>query len=145
MSVFSTAQRNLALSTLQDGTAKCWMLGSVGKSVEGHKAFWEAAENELYLPSELRNLATDECLFSLKGHRTYITSATQTLNLQKLSGTCNFRLLVEVKLKKNSSKAILSRDGLTLLTGSWDRSAKLWNLQASKKTAGMQESLFVHP
>ncbi|CAE7869054.1 unnamed protein product [Symbiodinium sp. KB8] len=73
VSVFSTAQRNLALSTLQDGTAKCW------------------------------NLATDECLFSLKGHRTYITSA------------------------------ILSRDGLTLLTGSWDRSAKLWNLQASKK------------
>ena len=31
------------------------------------------------MPSELRNLATDECLFSLKGHRTYITSATRPL------------------------------------------------------------------
>eukprot|EP00439_Symbiodinium_sp_Y106_P066398 s508_g10.t2 len=125
VSVFSTAQRNLALSTLQDGTAKCWMLGSVGKSVEGHKAFWEAAENELYLPSELRNLATDECLFSLKGHRTYITSAILSRDgLTLLTGKC-------IRTLSGHSNGVVSAefsaDKSQIITAASDGTARIWN------------------
>ena len=31
VAVFSTAAQNLALSTLQEGTAKLWLLGTIGK------------------------------------------------------------------------------------------------------------------
>lgn len=75
VAVFSTRQSlNLALYTLQEGTAKLW------------------------------NIATQQCIQTFKGHRAYITAAT------------------------------LSRDCSQLLTASWDRSVKLWPVQAFRKT-----------
>eukprot|EP00913_Durusdinium_trenchii_P029685 g27823.t1 len=72
VSVFSTPVQNWALSTLQEGTAKLW------------------------------NIKTQQCVHTLKGHHTYITSAT------------------------------LSPDANWLLTASWDRSVKLWSLTQKK-------------
>ena len=54
--------------------------------------------------TKLWNIATQKCTQTLKGHRAYITNAT------------------------------LSRDCSLLLTASWDRSVKMWPVQAFKKT-----------